>query len=100
VASCERRGLPSVALLTSEFVGQAAYQAGKLGLAATARVLVQHPVVDPSTPLARKAEAAFEEVVRALTSDDVPVPAPPSDEAEGAVAAAAAAATAAAECST
>ena len=64
-------------------------------------MLVQHPVVDTSTPLARKAEAAFEEVVQALTSDDVPVPAPPSDEAERAVAAvAAAAAAAAAECST
>ena len=75
--------------MTSEFQAQAAYQAAKLGLSRAPRVLVQHPVVDPAMPLARKAEAAFEGVVRALTSDDVPVPQPPQGSGGGAAAAAA-----------
>ena len=87
-----------MALLTTEFVQQASYQAGKLGLAKAARVLVQHPVVDPDCPLAAKAEAVFEDVVRALTSDDVPVPQVRKDTAGEAAAVAAKAA--AAECST
>lgn len=70
-------------------MAQASYQAGKLGLAKAARVLVQHPVVDPECPLAAKAEAAFEDVVHALTSDDVPVPQPPGDAATAAEATAA-----------
>ena len=75
VAMFEKRGLPSVALLTTEFKHQAQYQAVKLGLERSARVLVQHPVVDPTATLASKADAAFADVLRALTSDDVPIPA-------------------------
>lgn len=75
VAMFEKRGLPSVALLTTEFKHQAQYQAVKLGLERSARVLVQHPVTDPTATLSSKADAAFADVLRALTSDDVPIPA-------------------------
>jgi hypothetical protein len=73
VASFERLGLPSVALITDQFLNQATYQATKLGIERTARVAIQHPVVDPAVALTTKAEAVFEQVVRALVSDDVPI---------------------------
>jgi hypothetical protein len=72
VASFERRGLPSVALLTDTFRIQASYQARKLGLEASARVFVPHPVIDPLAPVATKAAAIIEDIITALTSDELP----------------------------
>ena len=58
VAAFEAKGLPSVALLTDQFVNQSMYQATKLGLERTARVVIPHPVVDPTMPLDVKADHA------------------------------------------
>ena len=78
VAAFEKQGLPSVALLTNQFLDQSTYQAQKLGLERIPRIAIQHPVVDPSCSLDVKAERAFMDVVRALTSHDVPIPELPS----------------------
>lgn len=75
-ASLERKGVPSVALLSDAFLVQARYQARSLGVESLASLLVQHPISD-ATPaeMVAKADAVFPDVVRALTSDDIPRPA-------------------------
>lgn len=66
----EKAGLPSVALLSSEFKGQAEYQAHKLGLAQVPRAFVQHPISDQTqAQLIVKADSIFDEVVDGLTKN-------------------------------
>lgn len=66
----EKAGIPSIALLSSEFKGQAEYQAQKLGLAQVPRAFVQHPISDQTeAQLVAKADAVFEQVVEVLTKD-------------------------------
>ena len=61
--------------MTNQFLHQSTYQAQMLGLERTPRIAIQHPVVDPLCSLDVKADRAFVDVVRALTSHDVPIPA-------------------------
>ena len=47
-------------------------KAQKLGLEACARIFVPHPVIDPLAPVATKAAGIIEDVIKALTSDELP----------------------------
>lgn len=71
----ESKGIPSVALVSDAFKPQAQYQAKALGLEDAPRVFVQHPISD-QTPaqLHAKADAVFEKVAEALTSNDLQTP--------------------------
>ena len=70
VAAFEAAGLPSVALLSSEFRAQASYQARGLGLARAVKLFVRHPISDQSASALRaKADAVFADVVRGLTEE-------------------------------
>eukprot|EP00051_Salpingoeca_urceolata_P032120 m.14357 g.14357 ORF g.14357 m.14357 type:complete len:95 (+) comp4786_c0_seq1:1606-1890(+) len=88
VAFFESKGLPSVAVLSDAFQPQAAYQAQKLGLQATVRLFVKHPISD-QTPaqMHAKADVVYGDVVDALTTqpveiDDSAVAAAPAAEPE------------------
>jgi len=71
----ESKGIPSVALVSDAFKPQAQYQAKALGLEEAARVFVAHPISDQTVAqLHAKAEAAFEQVAEALTSNDLKTP--------------------------
>lgn len=75
VAFFERQGLASVALLSSAFAPQAQYQATSLGLEGAVKLFVAHPISDQTLEqMIKKADSVYEDVVRALSSDDVPRP--------------------------
>ena len=67
IVDLEARGIPSVMVGSSEFVGAAAAQARALG-ADPARVFVPHPIQDRTDAEIRAlADGALEEVLRTLT---------------------------------
>jgi hypothetical protein len=67
IVDLESRGIPSVMIGSTEFVGAAAAQARALG-ADPARVFVAHPIQDRTDAEIRAlADGAFEEVLRTLT---------------------------------
>jgi hypothetical protein len=67
IADLEARGVPSVFVASSEFVGAADHQAKALGFPA-ARVFVQHPIQDRTDDEVRAlADAAFDDIVRCVT---------------------------------
>lgn len=67
----EKKGVPSVALLSACFKPQAQYQATSLGLAKAHRAFVSHPISDQTKEqLEAKADAVFKHVVQALTTNN------------------------------
>ncbi|GAC1339992.1 MAG: hypothetical protein NVSMB23_09690 [Myxococcales bacterium] len=69
ISDLETRGIPSVFVASREFVRAADAQAAALGFADAARVFVPHPVQDRTDDEVRAyADAAFAEIVRALTA--------------------------------
>lgn len=69
ITDLERRGIPSVFVASAEFVDAAAAQSASLGFPSVARVFTPHPIQDRTDEEMRAyAEAAFEELVAALTS--------------------------------
>jgi hypothetical protein len=67
IVDLESRGIPSVMIGSTEFVGAAAAQARALG-ADPARVFVAHPIQDRTDAEIRVlADGALEEVLRTLT---------------------------------
>jgi len=67
IVDLESRGIPSVMIASTEFVGAAAAQARALG-ADPARVFVAHPIQDRTDSEIRAlADGALEEVLRTLT---------------------------------
>lgn len=63
----EIQGIPSVFLLSTEFVDAAEAQSRALGLPQARRVFVQHPMQDATDEEMRvKADAAVDEVLAAL----------------------------------
>jgi hypothetical protein len=67
IVDLESRGIPSVMIGSTEFVGAAAAQARALG-ADPARVFVAHPIQDRTDAEIRAlADGALEEVLRTLT---------------------------------
>mmetsp|Transcript_145033 Transcript_145033/g.404003 ORF Transcript_145033/g.404003 Transcript_145033/m.404003 type:complete len:93 (+) Transcript_145033:531-809(+) len=70
-AHFESCGIPSVAVLSSEFKAQAAYQARMLGLDELRAEFVAHPISDASAEdMERKAVGALAGVLRALCSTE------------------------------
>mmetsp|Transcript_57090 Transcript_57090/g.133107 ORF Transcript_57090/g.133107 Transcript_57090/m.133107 type:complete len:93 (+) Transcript_57090:1419-1697(+) len=70
-AHFEGCGIPAVAICSSEFKAQAAYQARMLGLDELRAEFVSHPISDASPEeMERKAEGAFQSVVQALSSSE------------------------------
>mmetsp|Transcript_55366 Transcript_55366/g.157329 ORF Transcript_55366/g.157329 Transcript_55366/m.157329 type:complete len:93 (+) Transcript_55366:154-432(+) len=70
-AYLESRGVPTVAVISSAFKPQAAYQARMLGLEQVRVEFVQHPISDATKEqMQQKAASAFGGVLRALTSSD------------------------------
>jgi hypothetical protein len=68
ISDFESRGLPAVFVASSEFEEAALVQAKALGFAA-ASVLVPHPIQDRTDDEMRaKADAAYEQIVRAVTA--------------------------------
>jgi hypothetical protein len=66
ISDLEARGIPGVFVASAEFVEAADAQARALGFAA-ARVFVPHPIQDRTDPELRSyADAAYEEIVRAI----------------------------------
>ena len=69
ISDAESRGIPAVFVASREFLRAAEAQAQALGFA-PARVLVPHPIQDRTDEEMRSyADAAYEEIVRALTSE-------------------------------
>jgi hypothetical protein len=69
IVDLESRGVPGVFVASTEFVDAAAAQATALGLPDVARVFVAHPIQDRTDDEMRAlAEAAVDEIVRAVTS--------------------------------
>mmetsp|Transcript_32334 Transcript_32334/g.93145 ORF Transcript_32334/g.93145 Transcript_32334/m.93145 type:complete len:93 (-) Transcript_32334:21-299(-) len=70
-AHFEAQGIPAVAVVSSEFKAQAAYQARMLGLDELRAEFVAHPISDASAEeMEGKAQGAFANVVRALVSTE------------------------------
>jgi len=70
-AYLESHGIPTVAVISSAFKPQAAYQADMLGLKQVRAEFVQHPISDASKEqMIQKATDTFAGVVKALTSND------------------------------
>jgi alkanesulfonate monooxygenase SsuD/methylene tetrahydromethanopterin reductase-like flavin-dependent oxidoreductase (luciferase family) len=68
IADLEGRGLPGVFVASTEFVEAARAQAQALGFD-PARVFVAHPIQDRTDEeMAALADAAVDEIVRALTA--------------------------------
>lgn len=73
-AHFERSGRPSAALLSDGFRPQAQYQASCLGLEKAHKLFVKHPISDQTKQqLFAKADAVYQYVVRALTSNEDPI---------------------------
>jgi len=77
VATAERAGVPSTAILSDAFGSQGLFQADGLGLEAAAAerliVLAEHPISDATdAELRAKAERLFPDLVRSLTRDGPP----------------------------
>ena len=73
VATFEKYGLASVALLSSGFALQAEHQATSLGLDACRRLFVQHPISDAtSAELVAKADSVYDAMVSCLITNEVP----------------------------
>mmetsp|Transcript_54416 Transcript_54416/g.174481 ORF Transcript_54416/g.174481 Transcript_54416/m.174481 type:complete len:93 (-) Transcript_54416:575-853(-) len=71
-AYLESHGIPTVAIISSAFRPQAAYQAQMLGLDQVRVEFVQHPISDVSAEqMKQKASDAFSGVLRSLTTSDV-----------------------------
>ena len=69
IADLEGRGLTGVFLASTEFAGAAAAQSAALGFPA-AHVLVAHPIQDRTDDELRAlADAAYDEVLRAVTAN-------------------------------
>ena len=67
IADLEGRGLPAVFIASTEFVDAANAQARALGFD-PARVFVPHPIQDRTdTELGELADAAVDEILRAIT---------------------------------
>jgi hypothetical protein len=72
ITDLEARGIPSVFIASTEFAAAAEAQARALGFAA-ARVLVPHPIQDRTDEEMRAhADAAYEEIVGAVTAGTEP----------------------------
>ena len=68
IVDLERRGLPGVFVASREFVDAAAAQSAALGVSPHA-VYVEHPIQDRTDDEMRAiADAAVDEIVRAITS--------------------------------
>ena len=68
ISDLEARGVPAVFVASEEFVAAAEAQASALGFP-SARVLVPHPIQDRTDDEMRTyADAAYEEIVRAVTA--------------------------------
>ena len=64
----ETNGVPSVALVSSEFEGAAITQASALGLEDARCVYVAHPIQDASdAEMAQKLDAVWDQVTAALS---------------------------------
>jgi hypothetical protein len=64
----ESIGIPTAAVLSSEFQPAAAAQSLRLGMPALLPVIVPHPIQDRTDEeLAVLAEGAFDEIIRRLT---------------------------------
>jgi hypothetical protein len=69
ISDLESRGVVGVFVASSEFVRAAEVQAAALGFSNVARVFVPHPIQDRTDDEMRAhADAAFEEIVRAVTA--------------------------------
>ncbi len=65
----ETQGIPSVFVMTNEFVGAAQTQADALGLPDVRRVVVPHPMQDRTDEeMQAKADAVLDELIEALTA--------------------------------
>jgi hypothetical protein len=65
----ELRGLPGVFVASDQFVTAAEAQSTSLGFPAVARVFTPHPIQDRTDDeMAAYADAAFDEIVLALTT--------------------------------
>jgi hypothetical protein len=71
IADLEARGIPSMFVASTEFVQAAETQAHSLGFDEMARVFVAHPIQDRTDDELRAlADAAFDEIIAAVTADD------------------------------
>jgi hypothetical protein len=69
IVDLEARGVPAAFVASTEFIEAADTQAKALGFDAVARVFVPHPIQDRTDEEMRAlADAAFDEIVRAVTS--------------------------------
>jgi hypothetical protein len=69
IVDLEGRGVPSVFVASTEFVGAAAAQAGALGFPDVRRVFVAHPIQDRTDDEMRQlADLAVDAVLAALTA--------------------------------
>lgn len=69
VAFFEGSNIPAVALLSTGFQRQAAFEADRIGLPVP-RVFVRHPISNvPAAEVASKADTAMDEIVEALLFD-------------------------------
>jgi len=68
----ESQGIPCVALISSEFKGQAVYQAGQLGMSNAVRLFVPHPISDCTrAQLEEKADAVIDRAIYSITHNDL-----------------------------
>jgi len=69
IVDLEGRGLPGVFVASAEFVQAAVSQSTSLGFPTVARVFTPHPIQDRTDEEMRSyADAAFDEIVAAITS--------------------------------
>lgn len=70
-AHFEAQGIPAVAVVSSEFKAQAAYQARMLGLDELRAEFIPHPIADCSAEeMEGKVQTAFNSVMRSLASSE------------------------------
>mmetsp|Transcript_33709 Transcript_33709/g.91250 ORF Transcript_33709/g.91250 Transcript_33709/m.91250 type:complete len:93 (+) Transcript_33709:589-867(+) len=70
-AHFEAQGIPAVAVVSSEFKAQAAYQARMLGLDELRAEFIPHPISDcTAEEMEHKAEVALANVLRSLVSTE------------------------------
>ena len=69
----ERSGVPSAALVSSEFLPQAWFQAHGIGAGHVRRVAVRHPMSDQTVQqMHAKADACYATVLKALAATEFP----------------------------
>lgn len=76
IVDLESRGVPSVFVASAQFVDAASAQSRALGFPTVARVFTPHPIQDRTDEeMIAYADAAFAEIVNALTAAEASAPA-------------------------